>query len=206
MCLRVGLAVCPAMMERKGWTQAKSLELHRWIHFLRNVPAQLTDFPIRVSTEDHNEMLRDVANIRHSAVHRNSRSIQSICTSLEAAHAFAELHQDAIAKEAIARSMRMVDEISRDISSQQELLQKDLRRQINELQDSTSRQNKRVLVQAGKKIMQLLRPPFDEPDAVSGSHLDGLMHSEDYCDPPDIKEVEVALLEAEQAPLVGVPL
>lgn len=34
ICIRVGLTICPAVMEKHRWTQPKSLELHKWIHHL----------------------------------------------------------------------------------------------------------------------------------------------------------------------------
>lgn len=204
MCIRVGLVVCPTVMMKQGWTQPRSLELHKWIHFLRDNAAQSSNFPVRVDCTEHRSLLQEVADIRQYAVHRCSRSLQAIRASLGAAHAFAQLHQDDIARDAILQLIEIVDEVLPDISSQQELLKKDLKSQIETMlaqqknlvrqaHGSVVRQNQATLTQLGERITRLSRVSNQ-----SHAALNSRLSSEEYHDPSDVDEIEAALIEADR--------
>lgn len=134
--------------------------------------------------------------------------MSSIQTSPQAAVAFADLHQNGVAKGAISRVTEITNGIFHEILSQQELLQKDLRGRMDKVlaqqemllqqaQGLAGQQNQHMLAQAGEKMVRLLSLA-EETDNAPGSHLTPAMYSEAYNDPSDIEDVEAALLEAER--------
>lgn len=153
-------------------------------------------------------MPSQVADIRHCTVHRELRNTQDIRTLLEAAQAFAQLHQDNVAADAILRMTDTVDKVLLEISAQQELLKKVLGRQVNEIlaqqkillhqaHESAIRQNEITLTQVGEQMVQVLKL-LD----LSGVALNSVVLREEYHDPSDVEVLEVALMEAERTKAV----
>ncbi|KAJ9654441.1 hypothetical protein H2198_006521 [Neophaeococcomyces mojaviensis] len=205
-------------MEKRRWTQPKSLELHKWIHFLWNAKAQPLGFPIQVNRKDHKVLLTNVANIRHFAVHRCPQDAKSVLVCLEAAYDFAKLHQDVIAADEIARLTAKVQEILQEVSSQQTVLRKRLQERVDELiaqqrtlmqqsQAEACVQNQQALAQAGESVIRLVHMSTEQVAPIHSTvddcgdgkaSVNDAMGSDDSFDPSDVDEMEAVLLAAEQ--------
>lgn len=95
ICERFGKRWCPSLMESRGWTQSKSLELNCWVGaLLKNFNTLPEGAFAAVEGRETKGVLRAVVKIRHWAVHRCSQSAQSILETLKVAKDFTYMHQD----------------------------------------------------------------------------------------------------------------
>jgi hypothetical protein len=85
---------CRSFMDKRGWTEPKSLELHSWCRAILDCPDELSPVLAGVREEERRDILTTCINIRHSAVHRRPQDTETILRSLEAGIGLATMHED----------------------------------------------------------------------------------------------------------------
>lgn len=96
MCEKFGAKheQCRSLLEKRGWTEPKSLELHTWCRAILDCPKTLSPLLAVVREEERKDILTTCISIRHSAVHRRLQDTEAIIRSLEAGIGLAKMHKD----------------------------------------------------------------------------------------------------------------
>lgn len=186
-------------MAKRGWNEAWSLELHRWVSFLsRDGIKRLPPGALRLAPDtDHKALFTRVARIRHLAVHRCAIDFQCVIDCLNAGQQFAAIHRDAAVHAAVSSLADCVKEVHRDLSLRQQVMHAALMRKLDHIhqQQATqvhvaradaSTQNQQHLTDAGQRIERLLRSRSDV------SVLESVIRPGEFSDSSDIEDILLA--------------
>lgn len=156
-------------MQKRRWTEPRSLELQCWIKFIRRHSNLLPPAaPSLQPPQSELDLFTKVVNIRHLGVHRRVLDFPAILRYLDAAQEFAALHQDSEVGASISHIARDLQEVYNDFVLRQGGLKDTLQLKIHDirLQQATleeqakveaDRLNQQYLAEAGTKVDGLLR-------------------------------------------------
>jgi hypothetical protein len=194
----------PEMLQQRGWDCAESVELNRWTEeFLKSQRRLLGDQDIRKPLD---QLLRSIANIRHTAVHRikvNSRGIEQFLLDAET---LAKLLGDTKNTKRIAKLRRKTqaatDELQRNKQFVRSRLENTLRviearyKELDSLRDAAiadmEREEDEYQILAGKSVDDAIAPS----EASFSTALE--TEQEDASRPDDTDDTDRDGAEAEQ--------
>ena len=121
-------------MKDRGWVEQDTLELTRWIPFIRELEAsgrtKLFEMPAQF---DWQQFSRSVAQIRHCAVHRDPRNVGFLSESLRTSQTFAKLHRNTVMAEEFDKLERLCQEVFDEYASRQTTLKRGLQNRLGEI-------------------------------------------------------------------------
>ncbi|KAE8155391.1 hypothetical protein BDV40DRAFT_140137 [Aspergillus tamarii] len=202
---------CQLLLEKHGWTEPKSLELHSWCRVVLNCPDNLSPLLAAVQEEKRRHILNTCANIRHSAVHRLPQDSESIFRSLDAGIGLAKMHRDATVVQHIQNLRSDFQVIIKNTWSRKHALQDKLQTRLEQISTEHARLKQAAMQDAKTEVDNCFR----EAGARLANCVNAMSHKmasaaeaipdSDNFSEPDIDKI---LLEAEKTcivPFTGLP-
>lgn len=196
---------CQSLLERHGWTEPKSLELHSWCRVILNCPDKLSPLLVPVQEEERRNILNTCANIRHSAVHRLPQDAESIFRSLDAGIALAKMHRDATVVQHIQNLRSDFQAIIKDTWSRKHALQDELRTRLEQISKEQARLKQTAMQDAKTEVENCVREAgarlvhcVNAMPHKMASAAEVISDSDDFSEP----DIDKVLLEAETTGIV----
>ncbi|OGM47994.1 hypothetical protein ABOM_002755 [Aspergillus bombycis] len=196
---------CQSLLEKHGWTEPKSLELHSWCRVILNCPDKLSSLLEPVHEEERRHILNTCANIRHSAVHRLPQDAESIFRSLDAGIGLAKMHRDATVVQYIQNLRSDFQTIIKDTWSRKHALQDKLQTRLEQISKEQARLKQTAMRDAKTEVDNCVREAgarlVDCVNAMShkmASAAQAISDRDDFSEP----DIDKILLEAEKAGVV----
>ncbi|KAH8695238.1 hypothetical protein BGW36DRAFT_398523 [Talaromyces proteolyticus] len=207
MCEKFGAKheFCRSLLEERGWTEPKSLELHSWCRIILDYPDKFLPVLVDIREEEIGDILKACVNIRHSAVHRRPQDAETILGSLEAGIGLAKMHQDIAVVQHIQNLRTDFQAIIKDIYSQKDVFQDKLRIQLEQISAERARLRQKATEDAKTEVEAYMREAGAKlADCVNSTSqklasVTEVVQDSDYFSEPDIDKI---LLEAERTSIV----
>lgn len=121
-CYEFGLVNMPSLLEERRWTCAECVELNEWLKIIAKFGGKMSEQAIRTNDKPLSGLLADMAQIRHTAVHRQPVTVDQIELFLIDAESLARVLDNEIRGEMIAQLRRKTKAAVDEIKQNKDLL------------------------------------------------------------------------------------
>lgn len=202
---------CQPLLEKHGWIEPKSLELHVWCRVILNCPDDLSSLLAAVHEEKRRDILNTCANIRHSAVHRRPQDVESIFRSLEAGIGLAKMHRDTTVVQHIQSLQSDFQAIIKETWSRKHALSDKLQTRLEQISTEQARLKQTAMQDAKAEVDN----SFREAGARLADCVNAMAHKmasaaevvsdSDNFSEPDIDKILLEAEKTEIAPFAELP-